>query len=70
MEIGDLESLTDAQISNYQRALGAEENRRLRVAAIPAQIRDLIVDARRGGELSEREIRDAFESAMSADIGV
>ena len=70
MEVGDLESLTDAQISNYQRALGAEENRRLRVAAIPAQIRDLIVDARRGGELSEREIRDAFESAMSADIGV
>ena len=68
MEIDHIDSLSDAEISECQRALMAEANRRLRLTAIPRQIREVMLDARRGGELSEDKIRVAFEDAMTAPL--
>ena len=64
----DVNTLTDEQIGEYQTALTVELNRRLRVAAIPQQIKTIVADARRGGELSDAKIREAFEAAMSEDV--
>ena len=64
----NVNALSDAQINAYQKALTDELNRRLRVEAIPRQIHDLVQDARAGGELSDTQIREAFEDAMNTDI--
>lgn len=64
----DVHEWSDTRIAEYQQALSAESNRRLRVAYIPTQIRDLIRDARAGGEIPDATIREIFEDAMNADI--
>ena len=68
MDLDDIDSLTDEQISNYQEALTGELNRRLRIASIPQQLRELVADARTGGEVPDEDLRDAFEDAMNTDI--
>ena len=68
MNLDDIDSLTDEQISNYQEVLTGELNRRLRIASIPQQITDLIRDARTGGEIPDATIREIFEDAMNTDI--
>lgn len=68
MDLDDIDSLTDEQISNYQEVLTGELNRRLRIASIPQQLTDLIRDARAGGEIPDATIREIFEDAMNADI--
>lgn len=45
-----------------------EMNRRLRLTAIPRQIREVVLDARHGGELSDDKIRAAFDSAMAEPL--
>ena len=68
MDLDDIDSLTDEQISNYQEVLTRELNRRLRISSIPQQLRELIADARAGGEIPDDSLRAVFEEAMSADI--
>lgn len=68
MDLDDIDSLTDEQISNYQEALAVELNRRLRIASIPQQLRELVADARTGGEVPDEDLRDVFEDAMNTDI--
>ena len=68
MNIDDIDSLTDEQISNYQEALTGELNRRLRIASIPQQLRELVADARTGGEIPDNTLRSVFEDAMNTDI--
>lgn len=62
----DLGELTTEQLNALQRDVSTESNRRLRVAAIPSQIRDVIADARAGGEIPDETIRRVFEEAMGA----
>lgn len=62
----DLSELTTGQLEALQRDVSAEVNRRLRIAAIPSQIRDAVADARAGGEITDATIRRVFEDAMSA----
>ena len=64
----DLSELTTEQLNALQRDVSTESNRRLRVAAIPSQIRDVIADARAGGEIPDAMIREIFEDAMNTDI--
>ena len=68
MDLDDIDSLTDEQISNYQEALAVELNRRLRIASIPQQLRELVADARTGGEIPDSTLRSVFEDAMNTDI--
>ena len=68
MNLDDIDSLTDEQISNYQEALTGELNRRLRIASIPQQLRELVADARTGGEIPDNTLRSVFEDAMNTDI--
>lgn len=68
VSIDDIGSLSDDRISEYQKALMVEVNRRLRLAAIPRQIREVVLDARRGGELSDDKIRAVFDGAMTEPL--
>ena len=68
MNLDDIDSLTDEQISNYQEVLTGELNRRLRIASIPQQLRELVADARTGGEIPDNTLRSVFEDAMNTDI--
>ncbi|WP_147272070.1 hypothetical protein [Brachybacterium alimentarium] len=68
MNLDDIDSLTDEQISNYQEVLTGELNRRLRIASIPQQLRELVADARTGGEIPDNTLRSVFEDAMNANI--
>ena len=60
--------MSDTAIENTRRDLVNEANRRLRIASIPAQIRDTIREARTGGEIPDATIREIFEDAMNANI--
>ena len=64
----DVTKLSDQEISNYQEVLTGELNRRLRIASIPQQLRELVADARTGGEIPDNTLRSVFEDAMNTDI--
>ena len=64
----NVDNLTDAELEEMSEILSEESNRRLRIAWFPGQMRQVVLDARTGGDVPDATIREIFEDAMNADI--
>ena len=64
----NIDSMSDADLENVKIQLENESNRRMRIAWFPGQLRQMVLDARAGGEIPDATIRGIFEDAMNANI--